>query len=89
MTNKPCYDKWWEWSHCIECAMCSGENACDYHETFKDYGEEDKEKAVEEVERRLKPAEELIVYLEKQGVRRDYLVARIYGIMMESLNLNP
>jgi hypothetical protein len=68
--------------------MCCDENACEYHDKFADYGEEDKEKAVEEVERRLEPAKELIEYLVKKDVREDFLEARIYGIIMENINPN-
>ena len=84
--TKPCCDKWWEWSHCIECAMCCGEDGCEYHETFEDYGEKDKEDAVQEVERRLEPAKGLIEFLYgKYGIDKDYLKARIYEIIMENL----
>lgn len=55
--TKPCYDKWWEWSHCIECAMCSGEYDCNYHDQFTpDEAEAEKERAAEEVKNRLEPA---------------------------------
>lgn len=85
---KPCYDKWWEWSCCIECAMCCGENDCKYHDQFTpDEAEAEKDRAVEEVKKRLEPAHDFIHFLsDKYDIAQGYLEASIYRIIMENIN---